>query len=1472
MPANIFNEGRVVGYSAYEVYVRHVLSEDPNNVPASEIEWLSSSIAMGSSMLLKISAETRESVSGHHIINVPLPTNSNLAAANTIIGSLFLGDAEVDSDGWATKVTSYGPLIENNATNPTVGDHSADTTIPPTTYTAPLSAEYQDRLLNYVKVVDGIVVQPGTWLANEQPDQPPHKDFKPDLSKRPFVKIYVSDTITEDFYLLLTGFTLRAVLEGVSGLDGSTKTDSNYHDNGGFLGPAVFPWANKIVFSIPPAYVNYFLDKRYERAIKNKLGSDSPESFQSPIDVKSIPIIDMESTDPATYYESNITRKFRTYQELTSRPTDWSTKYTSYFKKGSTDYIAVTGQTAPDATGEWPTNKYYKRATPSIGLNIIDANTTNGDRVLTVYQRNDLLPPALYATKVDSEGDNALHPVDTVAPGTVKLFEDDTDGTTAKTLENEIPGNRAFIRNSKDYVLRELNENQNIVPVAEVSTIELDDPLRFEDLTPPFFMVDGSARPDTEETASGQEGDLEYAKVTVITLKRITGRLSSKVEAQCGYSYDSSAFKTDGVWENANKVLMNQIDSENQDSYYYIVNASSPGGSPYVCPVRKSDHVIDITIPYETGIYVDGTQWYPVCTNRAWQTTPVRPNSMVLGSATAGSNLNDDGTLAGVPTPPSTTPVPAYDVGFGYIIGTEHPTRKTRLADVSGQIDNPTAILPADDPQDGTPFEQYYADDSLAWWFDESYLSAEGIDPIYEDYTIDEFLRVALYTDVGTTQPLDKDNPNISQTLSFCANTATSQQVDVVLEFTLSNSEENSGVPQYLPLPKNLSDKSSYALGVHTQTGNKESICLSVADSNLKLYDFQGNGGNNIIPGDGNLHWDDLLDALANNKSIDLFSTARFVRELGLKLSAGLGISINWDPKLHKYVITNTMPYNPSGQGYTRLYQSNANEQLPSVNYNHGGFDCISYNGWRSVDGSLATSHHKFWGDETFDYGTASPYADHPTKHVDINGDPTGSTITEDTYFTTHLNLHSSATDNNGGATRPVPRVGTRILPAMHMDYKQIVCVSAPADWDECWKYYYYELVGDEYVDLATSGRQLLEEEPDDWEDGYFNYYTYDEEMNKCSFIPVSSLGAPTWEPDKYYTSTKPTWQGDTFTPVTAEPSDWETYEWYNNSKYYVKIQTSPVRYAIYPRALLNGSAYPNWESGVYYTRESTAKYYVGYPDTVSTMLSGDTSYTSPVRNKKTYNYQLALPPKLPYVTKDGDWTDGSTSGGSVAVGSICKGFYKVSGATFKHNDPITDAVGQRSILFGIKFTGQYAYLNHTQDMISYTGKLEGSELSDLHVNNNLVYNLTTSTSGTSGIWNVDRVHNNHYLPSVTEDGNTLIKRFFDLQSFDAIHQLDPYVSSASTTTDVWTTVKDGAAWAATCNLYPGPVNGYALSTFIVSAAAYADGYNDQMSRWSGPDLTYTDEEQRPVTVHMNGLNLTSLFTNLNITGLFYLT
>ena len=228
MPRQIWNEGRVVGYSAYEVYVKHALSVDPNHEPATEKEWLASMMAMGSSMLLHVGTDPSDSsYDGLHYRDIQFPENSRLCAANTIFASLFIGEGQIVSDDntttWATKITDYGPLINNNSTSSPSGTVSTNGSIPPTTTSINMS-EFSPFIKEYSKIIDGIIIQPGTWTTNT--DAPPAKDFTPTLSEHPRLRIAFSERITKPFWLLLTGFTNRSVVDGVTGFDSAIHTQS----------------------------------------------------------------------------------------------------------------------------------------------------------------------------------------------------------------------------------------------------------------------------------------------------------------------------------------------------------------------------------------------------------------------------------------------------------------------------------------------------------------------------------------------------------------------------------------------------------------------------------------------------------------------------------------------------------------------------------------------------------------------------------------------------------------------------------------------------------------------------------------------------------------------------------------------------------------------------------------------------------------------------------------------------------------------------------------------------------------------------------------------------------------------------------------------------------------------------------------------------------------------------------------------
>lgn len=398
MSVILYNEGRVVGYSAYELYVKQQQSIDPDTPPASERQWLASTIAMGSSMLLRVDPDTKHKDGEIWVYEHQFPDNTALCAANTIVASFFTGDANY-SNGWANRVTDYGKLISNTAQASPNGTVGPTGTIPLQTLSDWTDAEKKE-LTQYLKIVDGIIIQPGTWSNGT--NQPPQKDFKPDLSEHPRIRILFKGPVETQFQILLTGFTIRTVVQGVTGLDSATASPNP--ENGDFLGPGQFPWASKIMFSIPSSYITYFANNAYRRELP---------TGQTAITVDDTSIVDMKTTQPETYYNSNY----------------------------------------PDARVE---------------INVAEYSTLGGGiAVLTIYQKKDKYPPALYGTYVDSTGQNYLNPIDVVAPGTVKMFENATEDELQE-YEDTFDGTFGMNKND-DGTLEILDKDGNMVPAADIS-------------------------------------------------------------------------------------------------------------------------------------------------------------------------------------------------------------------------------------------------------------------------------------------------------------------------------------------------------------------------------------------------------------------------------------------------------------------------------------------------------------------------------------------------------------------------------------------------------------------------------------------------------------------------------------------------------------------------------------------------------------------------------------------------------------------------------------------------------------------------------------------------------------------------------------------------------------------------------------------------------------------------------------------
>lgn len=318
----IYNEGRVVGLSSYEIYVKHHLDESPYTPYLSEMEWLSSLLGHGYGMVLKVPKVNLGSSSAVYI-QIPLPENSYLRAANTIRADLFLGEGELDSSGyWLTNVTSYGPLLANTLSLHPAQGKKEPASLPQSDLLSMLSQDQIDQVKEYLSIVDGVVLQGGTWFDN--PHNTPFMDLKPDLSYSPVVRLLVTQNIEKQPYILLTGFDNSTELEGMSGKDGSADPTTGSRVNGEFLGPYIYPWANKIILSYPSIASKIqniqlsTVDQTISSGVKNyhAFVSDMSEGSRS---VKSVSTVDSDNNTllvPVTSQTDNLSENFTWVQLL----------------------------------------------------------------------------------------------------------------------------------------------------------------------------------------------------------------------------------------------------------------------------------------------------------------------------------------------------------------------------------------------------------------------------------------------------------------------------------------------------------------------------------------------------------------------------------------------------------------------------------------------------------------------------------------------------------------------------------------------------------------------------------------------------------------------------------------------------------------------------------------------------------------------------------------------------------------------------------------------------------------------------------------------------------------------------------------------------------------------------------------------------------------------------------------------------
>lgn len=393
----IYNEGRVVGFSAYEIYVRHHLSENPETPPASEIEWLSSMLCSGSSLLIKLSNDTvvkpKNTDNGLQVHQIKIPKSSRLCACATIVGSLFFGEGE--GGPICTRVNDYGYVIDNSKA------------LQSDNYKSTESEDQISRIKEYAKIVDGGIVLSKNFFDSGLTT--PKYDLKPDVSSDAYIRIFMKEEIENPIYILLTGFTQKAVIYGMVGIDGSTNTASP--QDGDFLGPAVYPWANKIVFSIPPAFAAYYATGSYTRRLYQDVDTQTNE-----IEVNDSPVIDMRHNTPNEYYQAR-----------------------------KDDHSPVDGEV---------TNLHV---------------SGDGAAVLTVFSYDgNKLPAALFGSYVTALGKNSIYPLDCYAPGTIRMYPNTDQGKEdAKNRETLVPGNYSIIKDETTGEMFTYDESGNLQPVAK---------------------------------------------------------------------------------------------------------------------------------------------------------------------------------------------------------------------------------------------------------------------------------------------------------------------------------------------------------------------------------------------------------------------------------------------------------------------------------------------------------------------------------------------------------------------------------------------------------------------------------------------------------------------------------------------------------------------------------------------------------------------------------------------------------------------------------------------------------------------------------------------------------------------------------------------------------------------------------------------------------------------------------------------
>jgi len=159
-------------------------------------------------------------------------------------------------------VIDYGTAVDPTGISPSERDTDSTTGLTPMMGTSFRQSEYKKQLRAYLRITDGIILQPGQWEEHYNAEGLSQADLIPNLdpvdTTRPVLRLWIKGGIASDErpVILLTGFSDKRIISALANTETGSVDPSTYDGaNGDFLGPNTFPWASKVILTVPTYYL-----------------------------------------------------------------------------------------------------------------------------------------------------------------------------------------------------------------------------------------------------------------------------------------------------------------------------------------------------------------------------------------------------------------------------------------------------------------------------------------------------------------------------------------------------------------------------------------------------------------------------------------------------------------------------------------------------------------------------------------------------------------------------------------------------------------------------------------------------------------------------------------------------------------------------------------------------------------------------------------------------------------------------------------------------------------------------------------------------------------------------------------------------------------------------------------------------------------------------------------------------------------